>query len=476
MAGDLSELLTRSAIELASMIRSGAISSRELTEAALTSIDQRRDLNAFSYLDADAALASASAVKAGDPRPFAGVPTAIKELTATAGQPQTMGSLIYGNYRPNYDATTVRRIKDAGFISVGKTTAPEFGIVPVTESRRFGPTRNPWNRDHTPGGSSGGAGAAVAGGLLPIAHGSDGAGSLRVPAACCGLVGLKASRGRVSSAPDAGDSMLSVQGCLSRTVAETAAMLDMLAGYEPGDATWAPPPMEPFAAAAQREPKKLRVAFTTVSPLATPVDQMCIDATTDAAKLLASLGHEVEEMTPPNWASGEIVNHFLGVWGAGAASGVQFGASVTKQTPSTELVEPLTWMFYELGLKYTAADLVSAIAVLQGYARRMVAFFGTYDVLLTPGLGVRPLRIGELDTCGPNPMQEFQKAMAFSPFTAHWNLTGQPAISLPLYQGADGLPLAVQLVGPPLGEGLLLSLATQLEAAHPWAGRFPPGA
>ena len=219
-------LLTRPATELAELVRSGQLRSRELVEAALERIADMHALNAFTLVDAEGALAAADAIKPGDPRPFAGIPMAIKELNAVAGQPLTMGSDLYGDYRPEMDAYVVRRLRDAGFVLIGRTAAPEFGILPVTESRRFGPTRNPWNLDHTPGGSSGGAGAAVAAGILPVAHGSDGAGSIRIPAACCGLVGLKASRGRISAGPDLGDNFLSTSAALTRSVADTAHLLD----------------------------------------------------------------------------------------------------------------------------------------------------------------------------------------------------------------------------------------------------------
>ncbi len=469
------ELLSRPATELAALVRTGQISARELVEAALAQAEAQADLNAFTYLDREGALAAAAAVKPGDPRPFAGVPTAVKELNAVAGQPFTQGSDLFGDFRTPYDSSVARRMRDAGFISIGRTNAPEFGIVPVTEPRRFGPTRNPWNLKHTPGGSSGGAAAAVAAGILPIAQGSDGGGSIRIPAACCGLVGLKPSRGRVSFGPDAGESFLSVQNCLARTVADSAAFLDIVAGYEPGDATWAPAPAESFAASAAREPKQLRIALTTASPLETPVDPVAVQATNDAGKLLASLGHQVEEVVPPNWVALDLQPLFMMLYGAGIASGVRYGADVTKRAPSPELVEPLTWMFYQMGQSFSAADYVGGLAQLQNYSRGFIAgFFAKYDVLLTPALAQRPLPVGYLNCCSDEPAAEFNKAAIFTPFTPTFNVTGQPAISVPLYQGADGLPLAVQLVGQPLGEGLLLSLAAQLERAQPWAGRRPP--
>jgi amidase len=466
------DLLTRPALELADRIRRGEITSRELVAAAIERAQSRTDLNAFTLLDADAALAAAGAINPGDPRPFAGVPIAIKELNAVAGQRFTMGSHIFGDYVASYDDYVVRRIRDAGFISIGRTAAPEFGIVPVTETRRFGATRNPWNTDHTPGGSSGGAASAVAGGILPIAHATDGAGSIRIPAACCGLVGLKASRGRVSAGPANGDSALSTSGCVSRTVADTAAMLDVLQGYEIGDATWAPPPTEPYSTAVQRPPHRLRIAFTAVSPLSTAVDPVAVQAVNDAAQLLASLGHDVEEATPPNWQMDDFIGIFMSAWGAGIATGVRYGAAVSRRAPSPDLVETLTWGFYQLGMSRSAPEYLEVATRLQSIARGFVAFFTGYDALLLPALGTRPLRIGQLDTMSDDWQAAFQVAATFSPFTAQWNLTGQPAISLPLFQGDDGLPLGVQIVGRPLGEDTLLQLATQLETARPWAHRL----
>jgi amidase len=250
-----SELLFRPAGELAGLVRSGELTARDLTETALARIEALNgELNAFVHVDADGALAAADAVGAGDSRPFAGVPIAIKDTAAVAGLPFSLGSELFGDFVPEHDAFVVRRLREAGFVIVGKTNLPEYGILPVTEPRRWGPARNPWDTERTPGGSSGGAAAAVASGMVPLAHGSDGGGSIRIPASCCGLVGLKPSRGRVSRGPEQGDDFLVQDGVLTRTVAETAELLDVLAGYETGDATWAPPPAEPFGAATAREP------------------------------------------------------------------------------------------------------------------------------------------------------------------------------------------------------------------------------
>ena len=474
MAEQPASLLTRPALELAELIRSGQVRSRELVEASLAQISAQQHLNAFTYVDAEGALTAADAIAPGDPRPFAGVPIAIKELNPVAGQPFTMGSQLFGAFRADHDASVVRRLRDAGFVLIGRTNAPEFGIPPVTEPTRFGPTRNPWNPNRTPGGSSGGAAAAVAGGMLPVAHGSDGGGSIRIPAACCGLVGLKPSRGRISSGPDLGDNLLSTNGALTRTVTDSAALLDVMAGYEVGDATWAPPPTAPFATLATRTPERLRIAFTTVPPLPTSVDPVCVEAVHQAAQMLSALGHIVEEQTPPVWQAPGLEADFNRLYAASVASGVRAGAQIAQHPPQPGDVEALTWWFYEQGMRQSAAELLEATARLQGYARRVVAFFGAYDVLLTPALAQRPLAIGELDTRSADPEAQWRKAAAFTPFTPIFNVTGQPAISVPLFQGADGLPLAIQLAGPPLGEGLLLALAAQLEAAHPWADRRPP--
>ncbi len=246
-----SDLMFRPATELAAMVRSGEVSSRELVETSLARIEQLNpELNAFVEIDGERALATAEQIKAGDERPFAGVPIAIKNNRPVAGLKATIGCSLLADHVADHDCNITRRFKEAGFVIVGTTTLPEYGILPVSEARLFGPTRNPWDLERTPGGSSGGSAAAVASGMVPVAHGNDGGGSIRIPAACCGLVGLKLARGRISAAPERGEAPLDVDGVLTRTVGDTAAILDVLAGYELGDATWAPPPSEPFAAAA----------------------------------------------------------------------------------------------------------------------------------------------------------------------------------------------------------------------------------
>jgi len=469
----VSELLFKPATELATLIHTGQISSAELVGAALDRIEALQPtINAFTHVDAEGALAAAENISADDPRPFAGVPIAIKDTMPVAGMPYTMASDIFGDFVPGHDAFVVRRIRDAGFVIVGKTSMSEFGILPVSEPRRFGPVRNPWDTGRTPGGSSGGSGAAVAAGMLPLAHAADGGGSIRIPASCCGLVGLKPARGRISRGPDLGDDFLVQDGVLTRTVADTASLLDILAGYELGDATWAPPPSEPFASAAARDPGKLRIAYTTGAPIEAPLDPLCEQAVHDAAQLLTELGHEVEEVAAP-WGDQDLLAVFTAVFGTPIAMGIHFGGLVTGREPSPDLVEPLSWTFWEGIRERSALDYLLARTQLTAISRGIIALWESYDVVLTPGLAERPVAIGEIDACSDDPWEDFGRSGRFTPYTALFNVTGQPAISVPLFHGDDGLPTSIQLAGRPADEATLLSLAAQLEVARPWADRRP---
>ena len=472
---EISDLLTRPATELAALIRDGELTSRELTEAVFERIEALNPrVNAFTALDADRALESADQVVAGDPRPFAGVPIAIKDLfTPIKGLRQTNCSeLLSAGAIAEVDHNVVARLRGAGFVIVGVTNSPEFGIVPVTEPRLNGATRNPWNLERTPGGSSGGAAAAVAAGMVPVAHGSDGGGSIRIPAACCGLFGLKPSRGRISVAPGLGDQFLATDGALTRSVADTAAMLDVLAGYVTGDATWAPPPSEPFAAAAGREPPRLRVGLYTGSLIGSEIDPTCARAAEDAARLLSSLGHEIVEARPLELP--ELLPMFTVLWAATVAGSVMLTAMLAGREPTEANIEPLSWALFRQGMETNAVQLMGATVALQAASRKLVGQFDEYDVMLTPALGQRPVAIGEIDACSDEPLADFAACAEFTPYTAIWNVTGQPAMTVPLYQGDDGLPLAVQIVGRPVSEMTLLSLAAQLEAAQPWTDRLSP--
>ena len=467
------DLLFRPASELATLVHTGQVTSTELVTAALERIEQLQPtLNAFVHIDADGALEAAAQIDRDDPRPFAGVPIAMKDTTAVRGMPYTMGSDLFGDFVPGHDSFVTRRVRDAGFVIVGKTNMPEFGILPVSEPRRFGPARNPWDTDRTPGGSSGGAAAAVAGGMVPLAHGSDGGGSIRIPASCTGLVGLKPTRGRISRGPDLGDDFLVQDGSLTRTVAETAQMLDILSGYEIGDATWAPPSSELFSEAAQRDPGRLKIGYTLGPATEAPLDPENERATLDAAQLLSELGHEVEEVQAP-WGGQELFDAFLMAFGTPITMGIYFGGMVTGREPSEELVEPLSWEMWKAVRERSALDYLLGRTQLSAVSRGIIALWESYDVILCPALAGRPVRIGELDSCSDDPWDDFKRSSEFTPYAAIYNVTGQPAITLPLFQGDDGLPTSIQLGGRPAGEAQLLSLAAQLETARPWADRRP---
>ena len=470
------ELLRRSALELAALVRAGELSARDIVETSLRRIDELEPtINAFTHVAHDSALADADAIGPGDPRPFAGVPLAIKDNRPVAGMPMTMGSDLFGEFTPGQDAFLVRRLRDAGFVIVGKTSMPEMGILPTTEPRRFGPTRNPWNPERTPGGSSGGAAAAVAAGMVPVAHGNDGGGSIRIPASCCGLVGLKPARGRVSLGPDAGQSFLVCDGVLTRTVAETATVLDALAGAEPGDATWAPPPPAAgYAALAGVDPGRLRVGLALNPPLGgATIDPAYAQAARDAVAVLESLGHDVEEIAPP-WSGLDLLPDFTRAFGPLISFTTWLGGQIAGREPTADDVEPLTWALWERSHSQDTIAFLAAQGRLESVARSIVTFLEPYDVVVTPALARSPVAIGEIHGRGPDPMGNYRRSGGFTPFTAIVNVTGQPAVSLPLYFGDDGLPIAVQLVGPPAREEVLLGVATQLERALPWADRVPP--
>ena len=465
-----------SPIELAELVRTRAVSARELAECSLRRIEALDpEVGAFVELDAERALAAASMIEAGDERPFAGVPIAIKNNRGVKGLRLTHGASLLRDFIAPYDHAVVARLRGAGFVIVGTTKLPEFGILPVTEPALHGPARNPWDLARTPGGSSGGAAAAVAAGMVPLAHGNDGGGSLRIPAACCGLVGLKAQRHRVTTAPDLGASQLVVDGVLTRTVADTAALLDVLAGYESGDSAWAAPPAEPFRASAARAPGRLRIAFTTVPPLPdATVESRCARAVRDAAALCESLGHAVEEVCPP-WQSDDIDELFGAYFGAHVALSVQFAAALASETgiAAPGQMEALSYELWSRAARLSSIEFQVLQTQLQGQMRALIGFLERFDALITPALAERPLPLGTLDGTAADAGATFDRAGYFTPFTPIFNASGQPAITIPLYHGDDGLPLAIQIAGRPAGEPTLLALATQLETAEPWAARRP---
>src|SRR4051794_10948886 len=308
--------------------------------------------------------------------------------------------------------------------------------------------------------------------MLPLAHGNDGGGSLRIPAACCGLLGLKPSRGRVSRGPDLGDSWLAAEGVLTRTVTDTALALDVLAGYQVGDANWAPRPVEPYATAMRRDPGRLRIAVTADNPLGVAIDPEALEGLRVAAEVLVALGHEVVE-TAPAFPPADVLDIFINVFGPAIALGISSGVLIRGREPSEDEIEPLSRALLERARQTPSIAYLGALAQLQAIARGLVAFFADYDVLVTPALAERPLAIGECNGLGADPLGDLSRSGRFTPYTSLFNITGQPAISLPVGFGSDGLPTGVQIVGKPLNEDLLLQLAAQLEQAHPWAHQRP---
>ncbi len=471
------DLMLRPVDELAGMVSAGEVSARELVQASLDRIAALDgELNAFVDVFAEEALAEADGIGAGDDRPFAGVPIAVKNNRALAGRRLTVAAEFMGDFVPGHDDNPVRRLREAGFVIVGTTTLPEWGILPVTDTRRFGTTRNPYDLERTPGGSSGGSAAAVAAGMVPIAHGNDGGGSTRIPAACCGLVGLKPQRGRISVGPIGGGEFLVQDGVLTRTVAETAALLDVLAGPEPGDPHWAPPPAEPFAATAASEPGRLRIAATTASPLedAAP-DAEAVRSVRETAELLTSLGHEVVEADPP-WRQPDVLRMFTAVFGPLVCLNVAFAQMVNGRELAEEDTEPLSWAIWRLCQdEISSVDAAGAQVQLEAFSRQVIGWMSPYDAILTPALAEAPVTHGTIDACGPDPMGTFARSGTFTPYTALFNVSGQPALSIPVLDRADGIatPLSVQLVGRPAQEGALLALAAQVERARSWSQQRP---
>ena len=387
----------------------------------------------------------------------------VKDLNETAGVRTTFSSRAFAEYVPTTDAAVVRRMKNAGFVVLGKSNTPEFGSPCVTESVLNGACRNPWDTTRTPGGSSGGAGAAVAAGALPLAHGSDGGGSIRIPASCCGLFGIKPSRGRVSPAPFVSGSLeLSQSGPLSVTVRDAAAFLDAIAGYETGDAHWAPPPPRPFLDEVGADPGRLRIAFTVEPPIPYPVDPAVAGVARAAAEALAALGHDVVEQTPL-WVDDTLLSTFATLWQVGPAM---------FPVLDPNLLEPLNRTLAAEAHQTSSVVFARSVTALQQLARRIVAFWDDVDVLLTPGLAKLPVPIGWVFE-PEDPWEQFDRGGEFTPFTPIVNVTGQPAAMVP-FGVVDGLPVGVQLIGRPADEATLFRLAGQIEQAHPWAQLLPP--
>jgi Asp-tRNA(Asn)/Glu-tRNA(Gln) amidotransferase A subunit family amidase len=456
-------------------VRQGKVTPEELLEAAIERVEARNaTVNAVvsrRYDDARKAIA------AGLPDgPFRGVPYLLKDLGGwLAGDRVTRGSRFFADTPViAADSEHVARLKQAGLVFFGRTNSCELGLSLTCEPQLYGPTRSPWDTQRISGGSSGGAAASVGARMLPMAHASDGFGSIRAPAACCGLVGLKPTRGRNTLAPYAGEGLggASTEHAVTLSVRDTAALLDATAGPGPGDPYAAPAKSGPFLAEVGANPGPLRIAFTSKAPNGAPVAPEYLATLRDTAKLCADLGHHVEEVVPVVDGD-QVVPAFLTL--AAANTVVNLGSHPTKgRPPQPGEVETVTYATGKLGEKLTAADYVRATQTAHRLGRQMAAFHTTWDALLTPGLGTLPPPIGWIDMMMDDVHEYWRRVFTFSPFTVWFNLTGQPAMMLPIGRSGSGFPIAVQLVARFGDEATLFRLGGQLEAARPWFDRKPP--
>lgn len=457
------------AVELAAALRRRELSSVELLDACLAEVDRLNpELNAVIWRDDDDARAAARAADAalaeGDERPFLGVPIPIKDLTPVAGQPVTYGSFGASDEPAQETELCVEALRGAGFVLAGRTNTPEFGPITAAENLRYGPSRNPWDPSRTPGGSSGGAASATAAGMFPLAHATDGGGSIRIPAACCGLVGLKPSRGRV---PRLSQSWMGavVEGAVTRTVADAAAVLDVLAYQDPLSWYNAPAPARPFAQEVGSDPGRLRVGLMAEPPLGLAFDAECAEGARRVARTLEELGHSVEEVEVPT-VSEELIPNFVVL--IEASLGDYDGVDWSR-------VEPHIAASRRKASEVGSYDLIVAVKALERMSRGIVARWGSeFDVLVTPATAILPPEVGAvLAAAHAEPEAPVMAVVQMVAFTAFANVTGQPAVSLPLHQTAEGLPVGVQLTGRPWDEATLVRLSAQLETALPWADRRP---
>jgi len=463
------------ALGLGELVKQGKVSPAELLEAAIERVEARNGaVNAVTMKLYDYGR---RAITDGLPDgPFKGVPFLLKDLTASlAGVKMTRGSKFFADAPPpTADSEHVKRLKRAGLVIFGRTNTCELGLSLTCEPQLYGPTKSPWDTTRISGGSSGGAAAAVGARMLPMAHASDGFGSIRAPAACCGVVGLKPTRGRNTMAPYTGEGLAgcSTEHAVTLTVRDTAALLDATAGAGPGDPYVAPPPPRSFLAEVQSERKPLRIAYTTTAPNGAPVNTEYLKALAETVVFCKDLGHRVEE-ADPEIDHAAVVPTFLTI--AAANMVVNLASHPTAGRPARKgEVESVTWGTAQKGEKIGAADYVRATQAAHKLGRQMAAFHATYDVLLTPGLGTLPPTLGWIDMMLEDVDEYWRRVFTFSPFTVWFNLTGQPALMLPLGRTASGFPVAVQLAGRYGEEGTILALGAQLEKARPWLGKRPP--
>jgi amidase len=474
----MDELASLDATAQAELVRSGQASPLELVEAAIDRVEKLNvELNAVIHPLFEKAREAATADLPDGP--FRGVPILIKDLgPTTAGDPYHAGMRFLKDlgWHELEDSYVIQRFRAAGFVVVGKSNCPELGILPTTEPEAHGPTRNPWDSARSAGGSSGGSAAAVASGMVSIAHANDGGGSIRIPASACGLFGLKPSRGRVSAGPEAGTAgFLAIDHVVARTVRDSAAVLDLISGWMPGDVYVAPPPATSFLTEVGAATGPLRIGVMTTSPGGlSDAHPDCVDAVAKTVAMLESLGHHVEDRWPKGLEDPELVAPFISLWGIGQAFELDRWSRTTNRRVSQDDVEPLTWALAEMGRSFTAVDLLRTQETLLRVADGIARWFTEFDLLLTPTLAEPPPLLGEFEATPDNPLQPILRAGALTPFTPMFNVTGQPAMSVPLWWNAQDLPIGVQLAAPYGREDTLLRLAAQLEEARPWDHRHPP--
>lgn len=459
----------------AELVAAGEVSPVEMTDAAVERIETLDGpVNAVVIRWFEHAREIAAATPSG---PFAGVPFLLKDLWAHyEGQVLTNGSVALKDIQPVSTTSTnlVNRFNEAGLVTLGRSSSPELGSVPVSEAVAYGPTRNPWNTDHTSGGSSGGAAVAVATGMVPVAHASDGGGSIRIPASCCGLVGLKPTQGRVSLGPQRTEADLGVDFCVTRSVRDTANMLDAISGPAVGDVIIAPPPARPYIDEVGVDPGKLRIGILDHHPHGHAVHADCSDAATAAGALLESLGHDVTPGFPDALSDPSFNARFMALWAVNRAMGISTLSSMAGRDLTADDVDAANWAQAEFATNLSAVDLAKANAAVLAFRRSVNQWWADgWDLLLTPTLGLPPVKIGEVDPQPGDPMAGMRKSAEFVPFTPAFNTSGQPAINLPLHWNADGLPIGVQLVAAYGREDVLIQVASQLETAAPWASRKP---
>jgi Asp-tRNA(Asn)/Glu-tRNA(Gln) amidotransferase A subunit family amidase len=463
------------ALSLAALVAKGEVTAGEVLEAAIARAERLNPkINAITVPLYDHARAAA---RAGLPKgPLSGVPYLLKDLGAQLTGTRTTGSgKLYADFVADHDSTIVARYRAAGLNTFGKSASPEQGLAPSTEPVMHGPCRNPWNLGHSAGGSSGGAAAAVAARILPMAHATDGGGSIRIPASACGLFGLKVTRARNPSGPDVGEGWggQSVGHCVSISVRDSAALLDASAGPDIGDPYWAPPPSGRFLDEVGRDPGKLRIALCTAPWNGEPVDAECRQAAEDAAKLCESLGHTVTIARPEfDWPAFRDATRILVA--ANVLNTLQQRAKVIGKTLESTDVEPMVWSMAELGMKYSAADYARSINTIHAVGRIVARFFTQHDLLVTPTMCAPPWPLGVLSLSTQDTDAYLTAVNRSIGFTSLFNAAGNPAASLPLHWTKTGLPVGVQVVAPFGDEARLFRIAAQLEAAKPWKDRRPP--